>query len=100
MSALAQFIAVLFSSVRVRFKVRSYIFRFSPYESVFFSFFLSSNRVSLGIEIISLISFFSLSLSIRRLIQLGYLISSVTYRNYFSWRREMLLGFNQAEDRT
>lgn len=98
--ALAQFIAVLFSSVRVRFKVRSYIFRFSPYESVFFSFFWSSNRVSLGIEIISLISFFSLSLSIRRLIQLGYLISSVTYRNYFSWRREMLLGFNQAEDRT
>lgn len=97
--ALAQFIAVLFSSVRVRFKVRSYIFRFSPYESVFFFLFWSSNRVSLGIEIISLISFF-FSLSIRRLIQLGYLISSVTYRNYFSWRREMLLGFNQAEDRT
>lgn len=38
--ALAQFIAVLFSSVRVRFKVRSYIFRFSPYESVFFFSFL------------------------------------------------------------
>lgn len=64
----------------------------------FFLFF--DHPTALGIEIISLISFFSLSLSIRRLIQLGYLISSVTYRNYFSWRREMLLGFNQAEDRT